>query len=183
MMRNGGMKRLFVFPAVLLFLLAGCEEKIKPSVLPGIDSKSIPQQESWNSTIVLSDSGKLKAVIFAGYIQKYDTPSETWLRQGVKVYFYGDSAKHTSTLTSDEGRVDELTNNLEASGNVVVLSDDSTRLRSQKLFWDHSTQRIHTPEYVFITSPREQVQGKGFESDQQLRNYRIFRVTGQAKSE
>ena len=74
MMRNGGMKRLFAFPVVLLLWLAGCEEKIKPSVLPGIDSKSIPQQESWNSTIVLSDSGKLKAVIFAGRINPLVLP-------------------------------------------------------------------------------------------------------------
>lgn len=182
-MKSKGAGCLSVFLVLMLLWLAGCAEKIKPSVLPSIDSKSLPQQESWNSTIVLSDSGTLRAVIDAGYIQKYDMPRETLLREGVRVYFYGDSAKHTSTLTSDEGKVDELTNNLEATGNVIVLSDDSTRLRTQKLFWDHATQRIHTPEYVFITSPREEVQGKGFESDQQLRNYRIFRVTGQAKSE
>lgn len=182
-MNREGVKSVLLFLLCSLALTVGCEEKIKPSVLPGLDSKALPQQESWNSTIVLSDSGKLKAVINAGYIQKYDIPRETLLREGVKVLFYGDSVKHTSTLTSDEGKVDELTNNLEASGNVLVLSDDSTRLRTQKLYWDHATQRIHTPEYVFITSPREEVQGKGFESDQQLRNYRIFRVTGRATSE
>ncbi|MBM4160732.1 MAG: LPS export ABC transporter periplasmic protein LptC [Ignavibacteria bacterium] len=163
--------------------LCGCGEKIKPTVLPGIDSKSLPQQESWNSTVVLSDSGKVDAVIYAGYIRKYDAPRQTLLSQGVTVRFYNENEEQTSVLTSEEGKVDEATNNLEASGNVAVVSNDSTRLRTEKLYWDNGKQLIHTSEYVFITSPKENVQGKGFESDQQLRNYRIFRVTGEAKAQ
>ncbi len=177
-MRRRGVMRWICTVLFLSFSLWGCEEKIKPSVLPGIDSQTIPQQESWNSTIALSDSGQLKALIQSGYIQKYDEPREILLREGVTVFFYDDEQRHTSTLTSREGKVDELTNNLEAHGNVVVISQESTRLQTEKLYWDNGRRLIHTPEYVSIVSPREQVQGKGFESDQQLRNYRIFRVTG-----
>ncbi len=164
-----------VFPA--------CEEKIKPTVLSQVDSKTIPQQESWNSTVTLSDSGRVKAVIDAGYIRVYDNPRQTLLSEGVVVRFFNEQAKQTSVLTSKEGKVNDLTSDLEAYGSVVVVSDDSTRLETEKLFWSNSRQRVHTPEFVKINSPKERIQGRGFEAEQNLRNYRIFHVTGEAKTD
>jgi LPS export ABC transporter protein LptC len=167
----------------LVVLAGGCEDKIKPTVLPGLDSKTIPQQESWNSTVVLSDSGRIQARIKAGYIQKYDGPQETVMSHGVTVYFYNDSGKQTSVMTARQGKVNEQTYNLEAEGDVLVVSDDSTHLRSEKLFWDNKRHLIHTQEYVYVTSPREKLQGQGFESDQRLQNYRIFKVTAQVRTD
>ena len=161
------------------FLMCGCGGKIKPSVLPGLDSKTMPQQESWNSTIILSDSGRLQARILAGYIQKYDGPQDTQMSDGVIVHFFNDSGKQTSVMTAKRGRVNEQTYNIEADGDVLVVSDDSTKLRSERLFWDNKRQLIYTEEYVYVTSPKEKVQGRGFESDQRLHNYRIFKVTAQ----
>ena len=165
--------------ALVLSVLAGCGEKIKPSVLPGLDSKTIPQQESWNSTIVISDSGRVQARIKSGYLQKFDGPQDTKLSQGVTVFFYNDVGKQTSVMTAREGKVNEQTYSIEADGDVLVVSDDSTKLRSERLFWDNKRQLIYTTEYVYVNSPREKVQGRGFESDQRLRNYRIFKVTAQ----
>jgi LPS export ABC transporter protein LptC len=179
--------RLFRLAIVLLFaglvmiLASGCEEKIKPSVLPGLDSKSIPQQESWNSTIVISDSGRVQARIRAGYIQKYDGPQATLMSQGVVVHFYNEAGKQTTVMTARQGKINEQTSDIEAAGDVLVVSDDSTHLRSEKMYYDSRRHLIHTPEYVHVTSPRENVQGRGFESDQRLNNYKIFKVTAQVR--
>lgn len=172
-----------LWSAVLVIALPSCGEKIKPSVLPGLDPSTLPQQESWNSTILLSDSGRIEARIHAGYIQKFQGPQETRMSEGIVVHFYNTSGQQTTTLTAREGKVNEQTNDLEALGNVVVVSDDSTRLRSERLFWDNRRNLIHTPDFVTINSPREKVQGHGFESDQRLRNYRIFRVTAQVRTD
>jgi LPS export ABC transporter protein LptC len=74
--------------------------------------------------------------------------------------------------------VDEATNNLEATGNVVVTSDSGVVVVTNKLFWDNARQKIFSDAFVKITSPTEQLQGQGFESDQNLKNYRIFKATG-----
>jgi LPS export ABC transporter protein LptC len=76
--------------------------------------------------------------------------------------------------------VDETTNNLEARKNVVVVSSDSSQMTTEQLFWDNQRQLIYTPAYVEITTPKENIQGHGFESDQSLKHYRIFRVTGKS---
>jgi LPS export ABC transporter protein LptC len=163
--------------------LCSCGEKIRPSVLQGIDTKHGPQQESWHSTVIISDSGKVQAKIIAGYIRKFDNPQETLLDSGVVVYFFNDDGKQTTTMTARRGKVNELSYDIDAFGNVLVVSDDSTRLRSERLFWDNRRRLIHTPDYVSIVSPKEKVQGQGFESDQRLSNYRIFKVTAQVRAE
>lgn len=165
-------------------LLTACEEKIQPTVLPNVDSQVLPQQESWNSTVTLTDSGKVKAIIRAGYIRVYEEPRRTLLSQGVTVDFYDEHGARTSVLTSSEATVDDVTNNLEAWGNVLVVAqEDSTTLRSERLFWNNRRQLIHTPEFVRIVSPKEKIQGTGFEAEQNLRHYRIFRVSGQTQGQ
>lgn len=164
-------------------LFSGCEEKTEPSVLSTIDSRTLPQQESWNSTIVVSDSGRITAIILAGYIRVFELDRKTHMSRGVRVRFFNPQGIQTSVLTSDEADVDETTNNLEARKNVVVVSSDSSRMRTEQLFWDNQRQLIYTPAYVYITTEKDKLQGQGFESDQSLKNYRIFRVTGESQTE
>jgi LPS export ABC transporter protein LptC len=171
--------RIIGFIVFSCLAIIGCEEKIKPTVLPGVDSQTLPQQESWNSKIVLSDSGRVKAVIHAGYLRVFQTPPETHMTQGIVVHFYDEQGAESSVLTAKSGKVNDITKNLEATGDVLVVSSDSTNLRTEILFWDNKRQLIHTPEFVNIDSPKERLQGYGFESDQHLRSYRIFRVSGE----
>jgi LPS export ABC transporter protein LptC len=161
----------------------GCGEKTLPSVITTLDSRTLPQQQSWKSTITVSDSGRISAVIVAGYIRVFESSQQTQMSQGLKVRFFNREGKQTSILTSDEGTVDEGNNNLEARKNVVVISSDSSRMTTELLFWDNQRQLIYTPEYVQITTVKEKLQGHGFESDQSLKHYRIFRVTGQTQAE
>ena len=174
------MKQFFIFLFFFLIFI-GCEEKIKPSVLGGVSSESLPSQESWNSTITVTDSGIVKAIIKAGHIFSFDNSTITHLNYGVKVDFFNDVGEHSSVLTSDSATVDEGSNNLEAYGHVVVKSDSGVIVMTEKLFWDNKQQLIHSPEFVRIQSPTEKLQGTGFESDANLRNYKIFNVTGQSE--
>ena len=167
----------------IVCLFYGCGEKILPSVSSSVDSQTLPQQESWNSTITVSDSGRISAIILAGYIRVTELSHQTEMSQGVKVRFFNRDGKQTSILTSDEGTVDETNDNLEARKNVIVVSSDSSRMKTEKLFWDNQRQLIYTPEYVHIATVKEKLQGHGFESDQSLKNYRIFQVTGQTQAE
>ena len=160
-------------------LMVGCEDKIKPSVLTTVDSQTLPQQESWNSEIVVSDSGKVRAVIHCGYFKVYATSRMTHMSDSVHVQFYDPDGRPTTVLTSREASIDEVTNNLEARKQVIVTSETGTLLTTEELYWDQKRQLIHTPVFVRIVSPKERLQGVGMESDQNLKNYRIFRVTGE----
>ncbi|MCL5268632.1 MAG: LPS export ABC transporter periplasmic protein LptC [Bacteroidetes bacterium] len=177
--------RRFFFLSLLAFQLPaisfyGCADKLKPTVVPV--SGQVPDQESWNSTIVFSDSGMTRGILKAGHLMIYNNLNMTYLGDSIRVDFFDDMGRHTSYLTADSGIVNNQNNNLEAIGNVYAHSDSGTSLWTQRLFWNNSTEKITSDVYVKIVSPKETIEGIGFESDRDLRNYRIFNVSGEAKS-
>ena len=181
--RENKFQRVTIFIFILTFcIVLGCEEKIKPSVAH-IAAGKIPSQESWNSDISFSDSGRVRAKLHAGYIAVYANEQYTILDSGMRAHFYDEYGNHTSKMTSRRGKVNDETQDLEASGKVVIVSDSGTTVRTEKIFWDNATQKIHSNAFVEIISPREVLRGYGFESDQDLKNYKVFRVTGSARVE
>jgi LPS export ABC transporter protein LptC len=162
-------------------LWAGCGERVRPSVTP-VQQASIPDQESWKSRVTFSDSARIRAVLWAGHIAVFQEQRYTLLGDSIHVDFYNSLGVHTSILTARRGKVNDETRDLEAYDDVVVISDSGTTLKTDRLFWNNATQEVRTDSYVDITSPTERIRGHGMVSDQGLRNYRIFRVTGQAVS-
>ncbi len=159
-------------------LISGCtKEKIEPTVNAAIISEEIPDQESWNSTIFFSDSGKIKAILYAGHLSVFSRLKETLMDGNIKIDFYNENDVKTTTLTSKRGRVDEKTNNLYALDSVVAINDSGIVIRTDEMMWRNKDQKIISEKYVTITSPTEIIEGYGFESDQDLRNYVIYRVT------
>lgn len=73
---------------------------MKPKIISGIKTEEMPSQESWNSKITFSDSGKIKAVLIAGQIRVFEQSKETLLDSNVTVYFYDKFENQTTTLTS-----------------------------------------------------------------------------------
>ncbi len=167
----------------MAFFFFSCEEKIKPSVSSSDLGNDVPTQESWNSVITFTDSGKVSAILRAGHISMFAEKKYTLLDSNVTVDFFDREERHTSVLTAKRGRVNDLTKDFEAHDNVVVVSDSGTTLKTEELHWINKTQKVHTQAFVEIVSPTEQIQGHGLESDQALKRYTIFKVTGRAKSD
>jgi LPS export ABC transporter protein LptC len=179
--------RNFSFPLNYLFILAalilfGCESKIKPPVTEVKFGYDFPSQESWNTTITFTDSGRVTGILRAGHIAMFGNKKITMLDSSVIVDFFDDQQNHTSILTARRGMVNDISHDFEVHEDVVVRSDSGTVLRTEDLYWANASQKVHTPSYVEITSPTEQIQGHGFESDKSLKHYTIFKVTGKAKT-
>ena len=164
---------------ILAFGFVACEERIKPSVLSDLKNQDLPSHESWNSTITFSDSGNITAILKVGHLEKYEERQTTILDGGLRVDFFDASGHHTSVLTALKGTVDDRTHDIEATENVVVVSDSGTTLQTEQLLWKNSSRHVHSDEFVKIISPKEEIQGHGLDSDEDLKNYKIFRVTGQ----
>jgi len=171
--------RILPILLVLALGIAGCEEKVRPSILP-LPTKDPPSQESWRSTVIFSDSAQVNAILWAGHIAVYAEEEYTLLDDSIHVDLFDRSGNHTSVLTARRGKVEDRTRDFEAYENVVVISDSGTTLMTDRLFWDDSEGKIHTDAFVEIISPTEHIRGHGLISDQSLKQYRIFRVTGES---
>ncbi len=170
--------KYFFLALSFLFLLNSCgEEKVKPTIDKSLGAGELPEQESWNSTIFFTDSGKTKAILVAGHLRVMSNSKETLIDSGLKVDFYNDEDIKTTTLTSLRGRVNDATQDLYAIDSVVAVSDSGVTLKTDELMWRNKDQKIVSDKFVTITSPKEIIQGYGFESDQRLRNYTIYNIT------
>ena len=165
--------------ALLLLVLPGCEEKLRPTVVP-VNARDLPAQESWLSTVTFSDSAKVKAILWAGHIAVYTDRQFTLMDDSIHVDFFDEEERHSSILTASSGRVNDRTKDFAAYENVVVVSDSGTILNTDSLFWNSATRKIETEAAVEIISPTEHIRGQGLVSDQGLKDYRISKVTGEA---
>jgi LPS export ABC transporter protein LptC len=155
---------------------ASCDNKFEPPK-SNLNAEDTPDHESWNSEVTFSDSGNIKAVLKAGEISVFNKKGYTLIDSGAKVDFYNKGEK-VSSLTSKRGKILEPSKDIEIYDSVIVVSKEGSTLKTQKLIWNNKTQRVSTDVYVKILTTREEVEGIGFESDQMLKNYTIFKVTG-----
>jgi len=169
---------LYIVTFIMIF--TSCEsQKIKPKIQLELENKNYPVQESWNSKIVFSEEGKLKAILYSKNIKVFESPREK-LIDGLKVDFFDENELKTSWLSSKRGRIDDITENMYAYENVVAKNDSSNVvLKTEELMWRKSDKKIITNKFVTITSPEEIIEGYGMESDQHLKNYKVFDITYQ----
>lgn len=172
---------LFCF---MVFLLFGCEHQQQITKKKTNVNEELPNHTSWDIRVTFMDSSRVKAVLSSKRARVYEQRKETLLDTNVKVVFNNTVSKQIAVLTSDSARIDDRTRNMYASGNVRVVSDSTnTLLETPNLMWDHDKQQLFTQDKVHIKTPTETIDGTGFISDQFLKNYRIFKVSGVSTSQ
>jgi LPS export ABC transporter protein LptC len=122
----------------------------------------------------------VKAVLQAGRIRVFTKFNYTLIDSSAKVDFY-KSGVYSSTLTGKRGKIYDVTKDVEVYDSVKLVSSDSSVLTTNKLYWVNKTQKIKSDEYVHIKTKAEDIQGYGFEADQNLKNYVIYKVSGEVK--
>lgn len=167
----------FFYLVLICFYFAGCsDEKLKPQVNTSLNEQELPAQESKNFKMLFTDLGLLKAVLTAKNAKVFENRQETLL-EWVKIDFYDKNEMKTSTLTSKRGRVDDVTKNMFAIDSVVAVSDSGVTLLTEELMWRNKDRKIVSDKFVTLLTPTEKIQGYGFESDQSLDNYVIYKPT------
>lgn len=171
-------KKLFLFLCILCGItITSCGDSGYAPQKTDFTAGDSPDQQSWNATVSFSDSNQVIAILKAKYIAYYSQKGLTIIDSGAVVDFFKDG-KNVSTLMGKKGTVFDNTKNIEMQDSVKIRSVEGNELITQKLLWTNKTRRVSSEEYVKITTAKEIIEGIGFESDQELKNYTIYKVTG-----
>ena len=106
----------------------------------------VPDAESWNAIITLTNKGSKRAVIRSGHLEKYQQRQYILLDQNVDADFFNSEEIYTSNLKSNIAEIDEAKDFLVAMGNVVVVSDSGVTLYTDTLSWDNVDEKVFTDE-------------------------------------
>jgi len=161
--RNAG----YALAAVFLVLLA-CNDK--PVCGP---NPVLPNQTVEALTLHESSSGKRLYTLEAQKAYVYD-PAQRVDVTGVRVLFYDEVGRVSSTLVADEGSIYSRNEDLVARGHVVVRTADSTKLETDSLAWSNQRQLVRTDADLVIVTPKGRIEGKGLVSDAGLNKIEIL---------
>lgn len=164
-------------------MLVGCAEEQKgPANIVELP-EGMPDEQGENTSILLSDSSWTKAILQVGHARKYTNRMETLIDSGLFVRFLDRDGALNATLRADSARIDDKTGNMCAYGSVHVYSEKNrTTVDTDKLCYDKETGKLHSDSRVSVVDSLKlrSIQGTGFESDEALKEYTIYNVTGQS---
>ena len=124
---------------------------------------------------ILTSDGVLRAQLLAD--TAFFLNEESLVRfRGVRVHFFGDVGEEVSVLTAEEGVVNLQTEDMEATGRVVVVDrEQSERLETETLeYLAQSNQLSSDVEFTFYRGSST-IRGQGFVSDPGLDTVHVTR--------
>jgi len=171
------LKKIYILLSTMIVFYFACTE-FENSEKSNEIQTDYPDQESWEATMFFTKEGRKRAILTAGYIAKYSARRYTLLEENVKVDFFDENGNHKSVMTALEGKVFDDRQDMIATGNVVVVSDNGTTLYSEELHWLNKEEKIVSKVPVKITTKSDTLFGDTFKSDPDLINYEITNARG-----
>jgi LPS export ABC transporter protein LptC len=176
--KTGNTALLFGFCFALFF--ASCDLTKDKEKVEKILHDSVFSEHAENVEMRFSDSGSLKAIIFAPELERHPgKETYTTFDEGITGYFYGPNGKVENSLKSKYGISYDFKKIIELKNDVQLVNYKQEKLNTDKLIWDQNTGKIYTDAFVKITTPENIIYGEGFESNQNFTEYRIFKVKGE----
>lgn len=184
-MRPLGTPHTVVLLVVLTALtpsILGCERRGR--VDPGVSTGELPDQEVADFSVTETDQGNPQWTMYARSASVFSARNLI-VAHGVRVDFFDQDGKRSSTLTAREGELHQLRRNMVARGNVVLQTAEGTRMSTEQLRFLNREQKIVSDDFVRVERGGDVLTGIGFESDPRLEHFefkRQVRATVQTRS-
>lgn len=172
--------RLIPVYIILSLIFFACNSKEIDKVKVSVAPNDVPLERGKNISINYTDSGYVKARIFAPLLERYNNEdrNESEMKQGITAYFYSREGKINSYIKSKYAIRNERDRTMTARKDVIVINIKGDTLRTEELIWDEKTDKIFTDKFVNITTPDQIIMGTGLESNTSFTWYRISNIKG-----
>lgn len=166
--------RQFALALVLALLsgVAGCGSNPRMSSVP--ETGELPDQEISDFQATETDQGAPQWKMYARSAATYRARNLV-IARGVRIDFFDDKGARSSTLTSREGEMNDMTHDMTARGEVVIQTTEGTRMTTDQIQFRNKIQRIQTDSFVRVDRRGDVLTGYGFESDPQLKDFQFKR--------
>ena len=146
------------------------------------NNETLMTERSEHLTILMSENGRRSYHFTTPLLEGYTLASDPYreFRKGIHITTYQNDSLTTvnATLVANYAIFYEERELWEAKGDVVVEKADGTKLYTQQLFWNSKTGRIYSNVDSKIVKGSDVFMGEGFESDEELKEWRFRRMSG-----
>ena len=170
------MKSIFFYIFFILLLSCDNDKKIIENF---INPQSLPLEEMKNATILYTENGDIIVKIISDKMTRIKNPEDIIkFSNGVIVDFYTDTSDKKSVLTCENATVNNKSQIMIATDNVILVSSEKKELMTEELIWDQNKNLIYTEREVKITTDDEVIYGEGFSSTPDFMEYEIKKAKG-----
>ena len=148
-----------------------------PPVAKGASAADSADQFLISMNVKLNDAGVQRADINADSAYFYND-NTLLLMRAVRTQFYTSTGVQEGLLTSRRAKYDTKTDLMEATGNVVLVTQDGRRLTTEHLIYDKSKNLIHSDSAFKYTTPDGVLEGVGFDSDPGMNPVKVLHGPG-----
>jgi LPS export ABC transporter protein LptC len=166
--------------ALLLFTVAvgaalGCHDAGRPTAT--INPADSADQVLIGMSHYVTQDGMQRARVRADTAYFYSS-TQTAFMQHVHITFFNVAGAETSTLTAREGTYHWRTGDMEARGNVIVVTTDGRTLRTEELRYAQAKNEVSSELPFVFDGQNRHVVGEGFTSDPDFKNVVAKHPTG-----
>lgn len=176
-----GITIIFGVVVMLLLFTASCSKEKKEVVVVAFDPEKSYTMKTTDVTSLISDSG----------ITRYRILTKEWLifgkakdpfnyfPEGIYLEKFDSLFNVEASVKADTAYQWDKKGLIKLIGNVEIKNLKGELFETSLLYWDQNEERVYSDQYVRITQEDKVIIGnKGFESNQDMTNYRIFESGG-----
>lgn len=165
---------------VMLLLFTSCSRGEKVFGEAVTERDSLPVLATYDVNTLISDSGLIRYRIVADEWLVFDrkTPSYWSFEKGVYLEKFDENHVVDADIKADTAYYYDNDRLWELRGNVAIKNLKGERFNTELLFWDEKTQKVYSDKFIRIEQLDKIVTGEGFESNQSMTEYTIFKPGG-----
>ena len=165
---------------VIFFISISCSGDKKEFVKGFEDIKAVPSMVSDSVTTLVSDSGRIKYRVFTQKWEMYDKAKDPYWFFPQKVHFerFNDEMKVESVIECDTARYFTRRKLWELKNNVKITNLQGDKFETQSMYWDQRQQIVYSDSFIRIEQEKVILSGIGFQSNQEMTKYTIFKPNG-----
>ncbi|MCL2650160.1 MAG: LPS export ABC transporter periplasmic protein LptC [Candidatus Azobacteroides sp.] len=143
-----------------------------------VDAQALPLMHTENASSLISDSGVTRYRLVAKVWDVYDKhPDSYWyFPKGLYVEKFDSVFNVEGSIKSDTAYYYDKKMLWHLIGNVEVMNLQKEKFETQELFWNEKTEKIYSNKPIRIEQADKIILGEGFESNQSMTNYDIFKT-------
>ena len=175
-----GITTIFVVVVMLLLFTASCNGDNKEVVVVAFDPETTYTLRTTDYTTQFSDSGITRYRAIAKEFLKFDKAKEpfSYFPEGIYVEKFDTLFNIEASLKADTAYNYEKKGLWKLIGNVRVENLEGKKFETSLLFWDQKEEKVYSDKYIRIQEDDKFITGIGFESNQNMTQYKIFNSQG-----
>ena len=158
------------------------------AVLAWLLNKSKTQRTEWESAspgakspdaviekfhLISTVQGEKHWELYSTSAQLFQTQKQAYADNIYAQYFKKN--RMVSTLTADKAVINTETNETRVEGHIELITENGSKLETEKLNWDPDTDEIKTEARVHIYKGSDDITAVGMVADTQLNNVRFMK--------